>query len=1014
MVEYRRKLIEVALPLEAINREAAREKSIRHGHPSTLHLWWARRPLAACRAVLFASLVDDPDSDPRFDAYGPEEREHAVGERRAELFDLIEELVKWENSNNPTIINRARAEIASSVASRKIELGEFEKDTIVYAPEGGKLKEGDKHPDGSLAKDGTTAYRVLLRQSKPDVVNHFLANYAPPVLDPFAGGGSIPLEAQRLGLRAYASDLNPVAVLINKALIEIPHKFQGTPPVHPKDDEIDRMIHKKSKGQSKFEGQWYGIQGLAEDVRYYGTWMRREAEKRIGHLYPKVAISDEIAKDSPELRPYIGRELTVIAWLWARTIDSPDPATHGAPVPLVKSFWLSKRKGRKSWIEPVTRKDSWKVSFGVRRSEGEPRLAGTVTRGGGKCVLTGTPIPFDYIRAAGKEGRLGITMMAIAAQGDRERVYLPACAKHQEVALAAQPSWAPDAQLPHNPFSLRPPLYGLYSFSDLFTARQLTVLSLLSDLVLEVARQLNHSPERNDNRARPYDRAKAVSLYLALAISKLADLGNTGCLWEPVAQCPRNLFGRQALPMHWSFAEANPFSESSGSFAVVVDNLCRNLLASVPTVPTVASVRVSQADACKLKLSQPAPMVCTDPPYYNNVDYADLSDFFYVWLRRSLRDVFPDLLATVLTPKEPELVATPYRFGGDKVAAKDFFESGLAQCLQRIRAGQQEGCPFTLFYAFKQAEAGDNAGDTGVASTGWETMLQGVLSAGFAVTGTWPLRTELTSALKDNMNSLASSVLLVCRPRGSDAPMATRREFGEALRAELPAAIRKLQSGNVAPVDLAQASIGPGMAVFSRYSKVVNADGAPMSVREALQLINHMLDEALTEQEADFDADTRWALKWFEQYGEKEGVFGDAETLAKATAVSVGGLVEAGFLKSGSGKVRLLKREELDPTWDPVTDTRLTIWEITQYLILRLEQDGETGAAELLRSVGAGHGETARELAYRLYQTCERKKWADQARSYNGLVVSWPEIERLARERRREPAPAEATLFDNE
>ncbi len=1016
MSGYRKKLIEVALPLEAISEESSRRKrKAPAGYPTTFHWWYAQRPIAACRAVLFSSLVDDPDSDPAFDSYGPDEREHAVGERRAELFELIEELVKWENSNNTGVINRARAEIAASVASRKIELGELDKDTVVFAPAGplakggkrgvgkktsGNRKEGDKHPDGPLAEDGTTAYGVMLRQSKPDVVNHFLANHAPPVLDPFAGGGSIPLEAQRLGLRAHASDLNPVAVLINKALIEVPPKFAGMPPVHP-DAE-------KRTG-------WSGVQGLAEDVRRYGKWMRDEAEKRIGHLYPKVKITEEMAVDRPDLSDYVGQELTVVAWLWARTVKCPNPGC-GHRMPMLRSFWLSKKKGKEAYADPVVDARIGTVTFKIRR-EGSPPDE-TSNRTMARCLFCGNEIKKPQLRETARDHGIQEVPLAVVAEGTRGRVHLEA----QDAALlACEPPDAPEiAQLiTDDKRWFSPPQYGLPTFRDLFTPRQLCALVTFSDLVGDArARVLADAratdvfadqPDPNQLLGQggtgPEAYADAVAIYLATALSRVVDYNSSLATWRSKDNAMRSTIGKQALPMVWDFAEANPLGKSSSAIVEAIGVVAK-AMEQLPadSVQPGHAIQRSAVDSA----GQGFFACCTDPPYYDNVGYSDLADFFYVWLRRTLRDVSPDLTSTMLSPKSDEIIASSHRHAGDKAAAKAFFEERLSESFQRLREQSHPEVPATIFYAFKQAESSSD----GHASTGWETFLAAVLDQGFGITGTWPLRTEGDNRqIGIGANALASSIVLVCRVRPEDAPLATRREFGEALRAELPEAIRRMQFGNVAPVDLAQASIGPGMAVFSRHGKVVNADGTPMTVREALQLINQVLDEALTEQESDFDADTRWALKWFDQYSQKEGPYGDAETLATATAVSVSGLVEAGFLKAGAGKVRLLKREELDPTWDPVTDSRLTIWEVTQYLIHRLEQDGESGAAELLRRVGAGAGETARELAYRLYQTCERKKWADQARSYNGLVVSWPEIQRLSREKRPEPAPAQQELF---
>jgi putative DNA methylase len=884
---YRKKLIEVALPLEAINRESAREKSIRHGHPSTLHLWWARRPLAACRAVLFASIVDDPSSRP--DLFPTEEEQEAERQR---LFRLIEELVKWENSNNEAVLEAAREEI------RK-------------------------------ATDGNP----------------------PPVLDPFCGGGSIPLEAQRLGLEAHASDLNPVAVLITKALIEIPPKFAGKPPVNP-----------KARGKLGHDGAWKGAQGLAEDVRYYGKWMRERAFERIGHLYPKAKLPD-------------GREATVIAWLWARTVTCPNPAC-GAQMPLVRSFALSTKKGKEWHVQSVV--EGRAVRFEVRR--GTDATEGTVGRRGARCIVCDAVAPLDHVRAEGKAGRMGTRMMAIVAEGERGRVYLEPDPVYERVANVEPPADAPDTDLPGQALGFRVQGYGMTKHRDLFTPRQLVAVTTFSDLVGEAR-------ERVVAQGGDEAYADAIATYLAFAVDKCADYWSTIATWQPGGFIA-HMFARQAIPMTWDYAEANVFSDSTANVSAAVEWVVRVLEMHHATGHGLAK----QLDATAAVDGVSNPLVCTDPPYYDNVPYADLSDFFYAWLRRSLGTAYSDLFSTLLTPKAQELVADAFRFGGSRGAARDFFEQGMARFFALTRARADPRYPTTLFYAFKQAESEDGA----TASTGWDTMLTGLVTSGFTVTGTWPMRSERTGRMRDiGSNALASSIVLVCRPRPADAPIATRRELVAALRAELPQALRQLQHGNVAPVDLAQAAIGPGMAVFSRYAKVLEADGSPMTVRSALALINQTLDEILAEQEGDFDADTRFAVTWFEEVGTAEGEYGRADVLARAKNTAVAGMERAGILVSRAGKVRLLRREELGDGWDPAADVRVTVWETTQHLIKRLEEGGEDAAAELLRRVG-GLGEAARELAYRLYTVCERKGWAQEALGYNALVVAWPEIQRLA------------------
>jgi putative DNA methylase len=927
-VTEKKKLIEVALPLEAINRESAREKAIRHGHPATLHLWWARRPLAACRAVIFASLVDDPSSHP--DQFPTDEAQETERQR---LFGIIEELVKWENTTNEAVLDAARAEI---------------------------LRSCEGNP--------------------------------PPILDPFCGGGAIPLEAQRLGLEARASDLNPVAVLITKSLIEIPPRFAGKPPIHPEE------------GKLKSTGAWGGLHGLAEDVRYYGNWIREEAERRLSHLYPKVALPPDQG----------GGDATVIAWLWARTVRSPNPAWDSA-MPLVRSFALSKKKGKEKWIRPIVDREARRIRFEVGAGPGMPD--GTVERTGAVCIATGTPVPFSYVRDEARAGRMGAQLMAIVAEGRRGRIYLPPDDEHEAMARQALPDDAPDTDLPEQALGFRVQGYGMSRHRDLFTNRQLAALTTLTDLISEVrevalrdgkAAGLSVDADRlaeGGSGAAAY--ADAIATFLAFAVDKLADLGNNLCPWEPVAECPRNLFARQAIPMQWNFAEGNPLSSSSGSWQVLIDNLVRNLACPPLEIPNAVPGTCRQLDATAAADGIDDAVLITDPPYYDNIGYADLSDFFYVWLRRSLKNIFPTELSTLLTPKSQEMIAEPGRFGGDRLAAQRFFEESFFGLFSRLSQKLNPSFPLSLFYAFRQSEA--DSADGAIVSTGWETMLAGVIGAGFLVTGTWPLRTEMASRFRNReSNALASSIVLTCRPRAESAGLATRKDLLAALNAELPAALRKLQQGNIAPVDLAQASIGPGMAIFSRYSRVVEADGSSMTVRTALGLINQMLDQTLSEQESDFDGDTRWALAWFEESGMAPGAFGKAETLSKAKNTSVSGLVQAGFLESRAGKVRLLDRSELPDAWDPAVDARLTVWEVAQNLIRALEIGGEASAAELLRQVG-GLGETARELAYRLYVICERKKWAKEAFAYNSLVVAWPEIARLASG--AIPSPAQERLL---
>jgi len=963
----KKKLIEVALPLEAINKACAREKSIRHGHPSTLHLWWARRPLAAARAVIFAQMVDDPSAHPDlFPTVKKQEKE------RERLFRIIEDLVLWENTTNEKVLQAARDEIWASWRRA--------------------CAENADHP---RAKE-------LFDRKK-----------LPAFHDPFAGGGALPLEAQRLGLESYASDLNPVAVLINKAMIEIPPKFAGKPPVNPETRQDKNL----------FARQWKGAQGLAEDVRHYGQWMRDEAEKRIGTLYPKIDVTAEMAKTRPDLKPYVGQSLTVIAWLWARTVKSPNPAFAQVDVPLASTFMLSTKAGKEAYVEPVIEGDGYRFTVKVGKPKDvEGAKLGTTAgkRAAFRCLMSGVPVAYDHIRAEGKAGRMSAKLMAIVAAGDRGRVYLTPTAEHEATAHKAKPEWKPDNALPVNPRDFKTPNYGLTTFADLFTPRQLVALTTFSDLVGEAREHIRRDalaaglpdlptgqagdpkPLRDGGTgATAY--AEAVSVYLSFGSSRAADAWSSGVTWRNQVEASRNTFARQALPMTWDFTEVNPFSTSCGHWMGNSVEWVQKSLLHLPWQP--GEGRAAQADAATQTISADK-LVSTDPPYYDNIGYADLSDFFYVWLRRSLKSVLPGLFTTLAVPKAEELVATPYRHGS-KLKAETFFLDGMTQAMHRLAEQAHTAFPATIYYAFKQSESD---GDEGTTNTGWDTFLAAVIEAGFAISGTWPMRTEKQGRVIGNdTNALASSIVLVCRKRAADAPTATRREFVTALKAELPQALAHLQAGNIAPVDLAQAAIGPGMAVYTRYAKVLDAEGKPLSVREALALINQTLDEALAEQEGDFDADSRWALAWFEQSGFAEGEFGVADVLARAKNTSVQGLVDAGVLASTRGKVRLLKPEELPADWDPATDPRLTAWEVVHQLIRVLGSGGESAAATLVAKLGA-KAETARELAYRLYTICERKKRAAEALSYNGLVQSFPEIVRLAREGGK-PKPEQGGLF---
>ena len=1144
-----RKLIEVALPLDDINAAAAREKSIRHGHPSTLHLWWARRPLAAARAVLFAQMVNDPGyQQGEGFKYGVNKKEAEL--KREKLFAIIRDLVKWENTNNEEVLNRAREAIKESWRET-----------------------------------------CELNKNHPQVDELFNPDQLPAFHDPFAGGGAIPLEAQRLGLEAYASDLNPVAVMINKAMIEIPPKFAGIEPVGPVPE---------GEKQKNLMDDWSGAQGLAEDVRRYGHWMREEAFNRIGHLYPRIKITEDMAKDRPDLKGYIGQELTVIAWLWARTVKSPNPAFSQVDVPLVSSFVLSSKKGKEAYIEPVIEGDTYHFEVRVGNPAAEAKNG---TKAGGRgasfiCLLSGSPIDGKYIKAEGQAGRMGQRLMAIVAEGNRSRVYLPPTKEMEKIAYQAQPTWRPTGDVPARLTGGTCVPYGLREWGDLFTPRQLVALTTFSDLVAEARNkaikdylgarasrprktchrshlphfeagehpqhitfrladslpqtllkqwdeELKHLPQDKQNSERRqrietaldqnhgqchlkhpeiaeivhnallhfnetryqlhtfvvaanhvhvlvtplhgyslssivhswksftarqinkqlgregvfwqadyFDRlirnqqhynrvveyiqrhpgsegilpsgdeglsragrprsedavpladggtgatayGDAVAVYLGFAVDKSADYWSTVCSWHSSKQLIRNTFGRQAIPMTWDYVETNPFSDSTGNASSGIEWSYKAL----HMFPASIESSVSQQDAANQVVSLNK-VISTDPPYYDNIGYADLSDFFYVWMRRSLRSIYPDLFATMAVPKAEELVATPYRHGS-KEKAETFFLDGMTQAIHNMAKKGHPAFPVTIYYAFKQSETKDGS----TSNTGWETFLDAVIRAGFSIDGTWPMRTEMANRMiGSGTNALASSVVLVCKKRhGSEGVSpsmrpgrphsVSRRQFQRELREKMPEALEAMIGGEtgqtpIAPVDLAQAAIGPGMAIYSRYDSILEADGSRMSVHEALILINRAITDYLSPESGNFDADTQFCSGWFEQYGWSSGDFGEADTLARAKGTSVDGVHVAGVIESGCGHVRLLKWKEYPGDWDPKTDNRTPVWEAAHHLIRALNHQGETTAGALLARMPE-RGEAIRQLAYHLYTLCERKGRAEDARAYNELIGAWQAI----------------------
>ena len=909
----RKKLIEVALPLAAINEAAQRENNIHTGLPANLHAWWSRKPIGVARSVLFASLVDDPE-----EYLEPEQAEA----KREHLFSVVSRLADVANSDDKSLLADAKKHILES--------------------------------NGGLM---------------------------PEFLDPFCGGGSLPLEALRLGLPSTGSDLNPVAVFITRVLISLAPKHARHAPINP-----DSRASYLPSG-AKFEG-------VKADVEYYASKIEERLRSRIGASYPPAKGAAKAAGNGQ-----------VVAWIWARTVVCPNPSCR-AVAPLVNKFWLSTHKGNKAYAVPKYQSTSRRFSYEIGKS-GEPQ-DGTVSRSGAKCAACENPITFDYIRAEGMASRIGYDLMAMAVEGNAGRLYVEATAEQLEAAQSCTPDWEPDTELPSSALGFRVQKYGITQHRDLFTKRQMMMLSALSDEIRNIRSEIIKDSNGDG------DYANLIQAMLALSLSRVAQTNNSLVRWLVRASGTSKgtpAFDRQIVSMTWEFSEGNVFSSSVGSWKAAI----RNPLTALNSVPdTDIPGRAIQHNASDLLDRVARVVVSTDPPYFDAIGYADLSDFFYIWLRKAIGAQHADIFGTMLVPKVGDLTRDLGRREVPKGDATEGFLTRLHAAFQSIRSIVTPEVPLTVYYAFKQAESeagADDDGEVSTYSTGWETLLEGLFQSGLQITGTWPLRTEGSTRLRAiGSNALASSIILVCRPRSEGAPNATRREFVAALRSELPAALRHLQAGNIAPVDLAQAAIGPGMGVYTRYANVLDAEGKPVSVREALALINATLDEALAEQEGDFDADSRWALAWFEQNGFDEGEYGVAETLSKAKNTSVAGLAISGILESKRGKVRLLKPEELPASWDPATDPRLTSWEVVHHLIRVLGSGGESAAAELVAKLGA-RAETARELAYRLYTICERKKRAAEALAYNGLVQSWPEIVRLAQEGGKR-ATAEPDLFN--
>lgn len=917
MSRHRKKLIEVALPLEALNYACKEDKDRKTGHIRNIHKWFAPMPLPAWRAVMFASLVDDPGNDLP--------HEEAVI-RRQELLRILEGILPLSATHDSTALESA-CEI--------------------------------------LARSGVDL---------------------PTVVDPFCGGGSTLVEAQRLGLSVLGCDLNPIPVLISRTLCLAPGAVLGKPRLS------------ESNGELLDTGG--GYEGFKKDVRYFAAKIRERAWTRVGHLYPAAPTGE-----------------TVLAWRWARTVPSPDPAHASSRTPLVRDWWMSKRKGNAAWVEPAIDQSSSLLTYTVRH-EGAPQGA-TLQAGSTTCIFSGAPIPAAYVREQGSRGFISDDLIALVARDPATRAtsFHSPTEEHREIALSACPEWQPEVELPEKALGFRVQGYGIKSFAELFSPRQLAALAEFSSLVAEIRVEVvaaaveagmssDPTPLREGGGgADAY--ADAVVSVLGLGVGKLAQISNKLVRWYIDSRNGSGsalpTFDRQTVSMSWDYAETNPFGGSSGDWEKCVETGLR-AFDLLPSKPTPARIELCDARRAS-ELVDGKALVATDPPYYGYIGYADLSDFFYSWLRRSLSEVHPDLFKTLASPKQGELIAAPHRHGGDREVADDYFRAGFMDVFAGLASVQAPGVPITVVYAYKQQE--QKAGK----ATGWEVMLRGIVEAGLSVVGTWPISAVRSTRMRGvRSNALTTAILVVCLPAGPGRQDGTRSDFRRALRAELPIALDAMTMSSIAPVDLAQATIGPGMAIFCRYARVIEADGQPMTVRAALELIGEALDEVLTEGEADLDSDTRFAATWFEAHGFDEGPFGEADTLAKARNVSVARVRDAGVLNSSAGTVRLYKRAELADNWEPEIDEIPTVWEATQHLIKLLDRAGEEAAAALLARLGP-MADKARVLAYRLFAICERRGWAEEAQAYNGLVLAWPELEKLAQQA---GTAAQAGLFGTE
>ena len=923
MSTYKKKLIEVALPLEDINRESVKQKTGRPktGYPTTLHKYWAQRSVATARAAIWSSLVDDPSSHPeKFPTADLQKKE------RLRRFDILRKLILWESTADASLWAEAR-----------------------------KIAEEDC--GGSL----------------------------PPFIDPFAGSGAIPLEALRLGMSAHASDLNPLAVTIQHMLVEWPQKFANKP-----------AVHRRNKGGLSAST---AFGNLAADVLAYGEDINEKLRGRIGEFYPPVTDS-------------FGKEIEPGVFMWARTVPCPNPAC-GVLTPLVKDWKLSTRSG--AHIRPVIDRAAKTINFAVQHDGvvPEPSFNG---RKGGACLMCEAPIDFVWIRKQGVAGLINHRLMAIAAGDDYSWAFYQPTSEHESVALTVPDStWVPRGDIPNNTRDFRTQLYGMATWASLFTPRQMLALTTLQDIIRETEADIDSDAvaagyvsggeplSRGGTGAHAY--AQLVRAYIHLTASNLTEWNCSVTRWSPNGPQLSSLFARQAVIMNWNYAEGSLFGKGGANFLQKL----RRTVEVIDRTPTTTTGTARQADATRMVWDHDkAPLVVTDPPYYDNISYSELADFFYVWLRESMRDIDPETFATISSPKSEELIMAKNRHGGDEEKAKQFFEDGLTQALHHLRSISDPDLPLSIYYAYNDTdESEDGEGNKEIGSSGWETILQSIVDAGLQIVMTYPLRSEAVGrAISTNASALAACILLVCRPRSDKAPVGTRGDFTLGLQGELSQAIERLKDGDLGALDLSQAAIGPGMAVFTRYSKVLESDGRKMTMRTALDLINKSVSEVAGKGDAMFDQQTRWCVRWFEEKGLSEGLYGDAQMLANANGLNIPELERFGVISSKGGKVQLLVGDRLPTDWDPRLDSRISSWEVLHHLIACLLPKGnplsranggsEKEALALASALSPLLVEQAKELSYRMFDICRVRGWNQEALAYNAIGQSWADLRSVA------------------